>query len=215
MRVLVIRLGAFGDFVQSFAPFAAIRATHPGADITLLTTAPFAGLARASPWFDRVEIDARPSWWNLPGLARLRRQLAGFDLVYDLQTSGRSSRYFALAGRPPWSGIAPGCSLPHANPARDAMHTKERQREQLQMAGISHFPPPDLDQIRADWLWAVEQTPTKEFDRYRGLTIAAHRGQVLGASDRPLHLQLDLARRLTVHPEQLVMAHIEPSLWSA
>ena len=26
MRVLVIRLGAFGDFVQSFGPFAAIRA---------------------------------------------------------------------------------------------------------------------------------------------------------------------------------------------
>ena len=144
MRVLVIRLGAFGDFVQSFAPFAAIRAHHADADITLLTTTPYAGLAAAAPWFDHVEIDRRPAWWNLPGLRDLRRQLQGFDRVYDLQTSARSSRYFRLAGRPPWSGIAAGCALPHANPARDSLHSVERQREQLEMAGITTFPAPDL-----------------------------------------------------------------------
>ncbi len=143
-RVLVIRLGALGDVVMSFAAFAAIRANHPGADITLLTTAPFADIGHRAPWFDRVEIDSRPSCWNLPGLWRLRRQLRGYDLVYDLQTSTRSSRYFWLAGRPPWSGIAAGCSSPHANPARDAMHTLERQREQLEMAGVTQFPTPDL-----------------------------------------------------------------------
>jgi ADP-heptose:LPS heptosyltransferase len=143
-RILVIRLGAFGDFVLSFGPFAAIRAHHPDAEITLLTTAPFAGLAHAAPWFDRVVVDARPPWWNFAGLLRLRRDLRGFDRVYDLQTSGRSSRYFFLAGRPTWSGIAAGCALPHANPRRGAMHTLERQREQLEMAGIQAFPPPDL-----------------------------------------------------------------------
>ncbi len=50
-RILVIRLGALGDFVQSFGPFAAIRAHHPDANVTLLTTAPFAELARQAPWF--------------------------------------------------------------------------------------------------------------------------------------------------------------------
>lgn len=143
-RVLVIRLSALGDVVMSFGPFAAIRAHHPRAEITLLTTATFAGLARGMPWFDRVEIDARPAWWNLAGLLRLRRQLRGFDFVYDLQTSGRSAQYFRLAGRPPWSGIAPGSSHPHANPLRDVMHTLERQREQLEMAGITEFPAPEL-----------------------------------------------------------------------
>ncbi|MBN8890700.1 MAG: ADP-heptose--LPS heptosyltransferase [Rhodospirillales bacterium 70-18] len=143
-RILVIRLGALGDIVQSFAPFAAIRAHHPGAAITLLTSAPFAGLARLCPWFDHVEIDARPSWWNLSGLHRLRRQLRGYDFVYDLQTSGRSSRYFRLAGRPPWSGIAPGCSHPQSDPAREVMHTRERQADQLRLAGIAAVPPPDL-----------------------------------------------------------------------
>ena len=143
-RVLVIKLGALGDVVLAFGPFAAIRAHHPDAHVALLTTAPFAALARASPWFDAVHVDTRPAWWNLPGLRRLAGLLRGFDLVYDLQTSARTSRYFRLAGRPRWSGIARGASHPHANPARDAMHTVERQREQLAMAGIPCVPPPDL-----------------------------------------------------------------------
>ena len=143
-RILVIRLGALGDFVLSFAAFAAIRAHHPEARITLLTTAPYAEFAGATPWFNAVEVDARPPPWNLPGLLHLRRQLRGHDLVYDLQTSARSSQYFRLAGAPAWSGIARGCSLPHANPLRDFMHSVERQREQLQMAGIDAFPSPDL-----------------------------------------------------------------------
>ena len=143
-RVLVIKLGAFGDFVLAFGPFAAIRAHHPGADITLLTTAPYAEFARATPWFDRVVEDKRSRPWNLPALLRLRRVLRGFDRVYDLQTSDRSGWYFHLAGRPDWSGIARFCSLPHANPTRNAMHTVERQREQLAMAGIKAVPSPDL-----------------------------------------------------------------------
>jgi ADP-heptose:LPS heptosyltransferase len=143
-RILVVRLGALGDFVLSFAPFAAIRAHHPNAEITLLTTAPFAGLARLCPWFDRVVIDERPPWWNLPAVIRLARRLRGFDFAYDLQTSGRSSRYFVLANRPPWSGIAPGCSHPQSDPAREIMHTIERQRDQLRIAGILDVPRPDL-----------------------------------------------------------------------
>jgi ADP-heptose:LPS heptosyltransferase len=144
-RILVIRLSAFGDFVQSFGPFAAIRAHHPDADISLLTTAPFADLATEAPWFNRVLIDSRPPWWNFPAVVALASKLRGFDFVYDLQTSARSARYFVLAGRPPWSGISPGCSHPHANPGRDAMHTRERQREQLAMAAIGDFPAPAMD----------------------------------------------------------------------
>ncbi len=152
-RILVIKLGALGDFVQGFSPFAAIRAHHPGAHITLLTTRPFAGLARASPWFDAVWDDGRPSWLDLPALARLARRLrAGrFGRVYDLQTSPRSSRYRLFVGRgAEWSGVVAGASHPHANPQRDAMHTVERQRDQLMMAGIDHFPAPALDWLDGD-----------------------------------------------------------------
>ncbi len=148
-RILVIKLGALGDVVLAFAPFAAIRAHHPLAHVTLLTTAPFLGLASASPWFDAVALDTRPAFWNLRGLGRLRRVLSGFDLVYDLQTSGRSSRYHRLAGRPPWSGIAPGCSLPDRDPDRDRLHTRRRQAGQLAQAGIPAVPDPDLAWLAA------------------------------------------------------------------
>ncbi|MFT8718348.1 glycosyltransferase family 9 protein [Acetobacter sp.] len=143
-RILVIRLGALGDFVQSFPAFSAIRAHHPDASITLLTTAPFHDLAAASPWFDHIEIDTRPKFTDLAGMKRLRQQLVGYDRVYDLQTSGRSSRYRRFAGQAAWSGIGRGASLLHANPWRDEMHTRSRQRDQLRMAGIMEAPEPDL-----------------------------------------------------------------------
>ena len=154
-RVLVIKLGALGDFVQALAPAAAIRRHHAGARITLLTTAPFAGLAGAAPYFDEVWVDDCPPWWRPGGWLGLRRRLrAGrFDRIYDLQTSDRAAFYFRLLGpgrRPEWSGIAPGCSHPHANPGRDAMHTMDRQAEQLAMAGIGAVPAPDLAWLDGD-----------------------------------------------------------------
>lgn len=190
-RVLVIRLGALGDFVLSFAAFAAIRAHHAEAEIALLTTAPFAEMARAAPWFDRVLIDARPSWWSVPGIARLRGQLRGFDRVYDLQTSARSAAYFRLAGRPPWSGIATGCALPHANRARNAMHTRERQREQLAMAGIADFPASDLA-----WLAAA----ARGFDLPARFALlipgaAPHRARKRWPANRYGDVAAELARR--------------------
>jgi ADP-heptose:LPS heptosyltransferase len=148
-RILVIRLGALGDFVLSFPAFADLRAHHAADRITLLTTPPFVSLALDSPWFNHVRVDTRPAWLNPAGLWRLRQQLRGFDMVYDLQTSRRSSRYFALAGRPPWSGIARGAAFPHDNPARNDMHTVARQREQLARAGVPSSAPPDLGWLAA------------------------------------------------------------------
>ena len=144
-RILVIKLGALGDFVHAFHAFAAIRAHHHGSCVTLLTTRPYEAVARAAPWFDAVLTDPRAPWWNLPAARRTAAMIGGFDFIYDLQTSRRSGRYHRLAGRPPWSGIAAGCSHPHRNPARDLMHTVERQREQLAHAGIDEGPAPERD----------------------------------------------------------------------
>ncbi len=148
-RLLVVKLGALGDFVHAFHGFAAIRAARPDSHITLLTTRPFVDLARAAPWFDDVAVDARAPWWNLPAIRRTLRVIRAHDYVFDLQTSRRTARYFVLAGRPPWSGHVPGCSHPHANPARDSMHTIERQREQLEAAGVTQRPPPERGWLSA------------------------------------------------------------------
>ena len=152
-RILVIKLSALGDFVQAMGPFAAIRAHHPDARITLLTTQPYVPLAKASPYFDEVWTDRRPKPWDVPGMLRLRKMLrsARFRMVYDLQTSERSSRYIHLvAPGTPWSGIAPSASHPHANPERNFMHTLDRQADQLRMAGIPETPPPDLSWVARD-----------------------------------------------------------------
>jgi ADP-heptose:LPS heptosyltransferase len=154
-RILVVKLGALGNVVQSVGPFAAIRRHHGTARITLLTTAPYAAWLAMAPWFDAVWIDERPEWWDLPGWLRLRRRLidGGFDRIYDLQTSGRSSRYFQLlppGKRPEWSGIAHGCALPDRDPNRNRLHDIDRQFGQLRQAGIAGREPADLSWSHGD-----------------------------------------------------------------
>jgi ADP-heptose:LPS heptosyltransferase len=163
-KVLVIKLSAIGDVVLAFPAFERIRGGHPNARITLLTTPPFEALARASPYFDRVETDGRPSgpvaWLAL--IRRLRRER--YDRVYDLQINDRTNLIFQmLRPFPPiWSGTAWGCALPHRNRERMTMHTLERQAEQLRDAGVwrdaptapMSAPAPDLS-----WILAMTAPP--------------------------------------------------------
>jgi ADP-heptose:LPS heptosyltransferase len=154
-RILVVKLGALGNVILSLAPFATIRRYHTDAHITLLTTAPFADWLARSPWFDAVWIDEGPEWWDLAGWLRVRRRLIDgrFDRAYDLQTSGRSSRYFQLLpqrDRPVWSGIAHGCALPDRDPSRNRTHDIDRQFGQLRQAGIDRREPVDLSWSHAD-----------------------------------------------------------------
>ena len=146
-NILVIKLSALGDFVQSLGPAAAIRQHHAADEITLLTTRAFAALAQQSGFFDKIVIDARPKLLEVAGWVALRRVLRSgrFDRVYDLQTSDRSSLYswlFPPARSLEWSGIAWHCSHPHANLARHPQHTIDKQAEQLLMAGIHPTPLP-------------------------------------------------------------------------
>jgi ADP-heptose:LPS heptosyltransferase len=156
-KILVIKLGALGDFVQSLAAMEHIRQAHADAHITLLTTQPFEALARASPYFNAVEADGRPGGVG-ETIALIRRlRGAGYDRVYDLQTSSRSSFYFQMLRPfpPQWSGVAVGASHPQHNRDRGRMHTLERQAEQLKDAGIwpdapltpGSAPPADLSWI--------------------------------------------------------------------
>jgi len=171
-KVLIIKLGALGDMVQSLGPMAAIRHHHPNAHITALTTAPYEMLLRASGYVDDVWLDTKPRWFQ-PGRwndLRSRLHAAEFHRVYDLQTSDRSSFYHHLLWPgpfPEWSGIARGCSHPHANPERDTLHTIDRQSEQLFDAGIPQVPLPDLS-------WA--DSDTRRFDVSEPLCLIAPGG---------------------------------------
>lgn len=153
-RILVIKLSAFGDFVLSIASFQAIRAHHPEAEITLLTTAPFHRLAEASGCFDRVWIDRRPAWWQPAGWFALRQLLAGggFQRVYDLQRSDRSGAYFRLLPRPKpeWVGVVSGCSHRYQPPQDRVLHICDREAQQLALAGVPAPGLPDISFLTAD-----------------------------------------------------------------
>jgi ADP-heptose:LPS heptosyltransferase len=154
-NILIVKLGAFGNIVLSMGAFRAIRGHHAGARISVLTSAAYADWLRTFPYFDDVLVDPHPAWWDLAAARRLGRMLAdgGFDRVYDLQTSKRSSWYFRLfpaKRRPEWSGIAFGCSLPDRDPQRNVLHDAARQQGQLRQAGMTDFPPPDLSWMRGD-----------------------------------------------------------------
>lgn len=151
-RVLIIKLGALGDFVQALGAMRVVRATHPSARITLLTTEPFAAFAKACPYFDIIEADGRPR--DLKGRSDLVKRLrgAGYDMVYDFQNNDRTAGYFnALGSRPPlWSGAAEGASHRHVNPDRAAMHNFDRLAEQMVHAGLGPRPKGDPSGWRRD-----------------------------------------------------------------
>jgi ADP-heptose:LPS heptosyltransferase len=155
-RVLVIKLGALGDFVQALGAMKAIRAHHLGATLVLLTTAPFEEMGRGSGLFDEVWIDPRARPLALGPWLGLRRRLrgAGFGRIYDLQCSRRTNLYFRFflggAAGPEWCGVAEGCSHRHSNPDRHRLHTLERLADQLAVAGIGFLPPPDVSWMSAD-----------------------------------------------------------------
>src|SRR5688572_30655140 len=102
-NILVIKLGALGDFIQALGPMKAIRAHHPQDRITLLTTRPFVSLAQDSGYFDSVEIDERPKWAQPHKWLSLRKKLnAGkFARVYDLQNNDRTGFYLRLLSPTP------------------------------------------------------------------------------------------------------------------
>jgi ADP-heptose:LPS heptosyltransferase len=111
-RILVIKLGALGDFLMALGPMQAIRRHHPQAELVLLTRPPYRELGAASGLFSEIWIDPAPRWNPVAWVrwrSRLRR--GGFDRVYDLQTSERTGGYFRLFAsdrRPAWSGKVAG-----------------------------------------------------------------------------------------------------------
>ncbi len=153
MNILIIKHGAFGDFIQSVGAFRAIRAQHPSANITLITTKPWAKLANYmlenGQIFNDIRVDSRnkgiqgikESWQLIRWIKQQK-----FDYVYDLQNTDRTALYFKLLNpKPHWNGAVKGCSHRHDTPQRLTLHTIDRLKEQLAVSGITEVPENDLD----------------------------------------------------------------------
>lgn len=153
-KILIIKLGALGDFIQSFGASEAIRRHHPNAHITLLTTRVLEDLARDSGFFDRIHIDVRPGPLDFLGWLDLRMffNKSGFTRVYDLQNNDRTNFYFRLLSspKPEWVGIAKGASHRNVNPERTAYHAFDGIKQTLSLAGINDVKVNNLSFVKGD-----------------------------------------------------------------
>lgn len=189
-RILVIKLGALGDFFLAQTAFQAIRGHHRGDRLSLLTIPALAPLARRSGLFDEVLEDPRGRS-PLAYLAVRRLLRSGrFDRVYDLQGQARTERYFWLLApgpRPEWSGPARGASHSDRYPGRKTMPAVERHARQLRDFGIELPPAPDLS-------WLDGEASPGPSEPYALLIpgSAPHRPEKRWPADR----YGDLARRL-------------------
>lgn len=154
-RILVIKLGALGDFIQALGPMRAIRAHHRDAHITLLTTPPFAALGRDCGAFDEVLALPRPGRFDVPAWLTLRAALlrGHYARVYDLQNNDRTALYLRLfprALRPDWVGAAPGAAIRNDSPERTAGTAFAGHIQTLALAGVGNVIIDDLSWMKPD-----------------------------------------------------------------
>lgn len=161
-NILIIKLGALGDVIQSFGPMRAIRAHHPNARITVLTTKAFESLIRASGYADDIWIDSRPKWHDIKGWLELRARFnnANFTRVYDLQNNDRTAFYLQLfSPRPEWSGAARGASHRNDSPERTQGKAYDGHVQTLRLAGVAGVQPDRLEWMTGDHDFIGLQTP--------------------------------------------------------
>lgn len=148
-NILVIKLGAFGDFIVALGAFEALRKHHKDDKITLMTMPSLAKLARKSGLFDDVIEDTRAR--TLKHYLHIRQEIkqGAFDFVYDLQCQKRTNRYFKMLWpeRPNWNGTAVGCSHPENVPGRGQIHAFDCFKKQLELQGIN-----DVGLPKSDWI---------------------------------------------------------------
>lgn len=99
-NILIIKLGALGDFIFQSGVVFALHKKYPDAHFTFMTTKPFVPFVKCMPFVENVIVDTRPrwsikGWWNTckSGIADKK-----WDFIFDLQASARTrKKYFSLA----------------------------------------------------------------------------------------------------------------------
>lgn len=166
-RILVIKLGAFGDILQSDGALRDLRAHHAKDEIVVLTTPIYARIFNRCPHIDRVLVEERFPRWRIDQLLAMRKRLRreNFACVYDLQNSDRTAFYFKwLLPDVIWSGTAPGCALPHRADNPKQIRTLDRLAGQLADAGVPiiHSRKPDLRWMADDVSQVLADAGVKE-----------------------------------------------------
>jgi ADP-heptose:LPS heptosyltransferase len=146
-KMMVIKHGALGDMVQALDGFASLRAGHPDAHLSLLTTAPFVSFARAMPFFDDVLLDPRANPWNIMALIQMRNLFRqGWTRIYDFQSSKRTKRYFQFLVPTATEFVGSPVKASHPLPEMMGMNNRDRMVKTAVIGGCPAISAP------MDWL---------------------------------------------------------------
>ena len=152
-KILIIRLGAFGDVLQSEGAIHDIRLAHPDDEIVVLTTKPYRRIFERCPWVDRVIIDPRSPRYHVLALLKLRHDLRNedFDVIYDLQNSSRTLMYRNWLATE-WS-------------QKDEAFNKAEARRHI--AACRKFRPPPAKALAALWCLSADADECRPQCRHR------------------------------------------------
>lgn len=157
-NILLIKLSALGDVVQTIPVLNALRARYPKARIDWLIAEEFAELVADHPAVSNVIAFSRGDWsapWQpapYVAAARLIATLrsAGYDLAIDLQGQLRSAVFAFACGAPVRIGFDKPRkdvwkTLTRAIPAEAKKHAWQGAREGSWLAYTQHMTLPTLD----------------------------------------------------------------------
>ncbi len=160
-RVLIIKFGGLGDFILSLNAMNYIKNHHRNDELLILTENSFRVLAEKSRLFNKIVTIERKIFYFLDKIQIKKKiELESIDIIYDLQTSKRTSSYYKTfkSKSTQWSGIVENEPFYHSNINRDNMHTHDRQKDQLLKANILEFKEPD-------YKWLFEKCKKNTFSR--------------------------------------------------
>ena len=96
-NILIIKLGALGDFILQLGWVFALYHKYPNARFTFMTTKPFVPFVKSMPFVSDIIVDSRPrynlkEWWKI---CKKRIADTKWDYIFDLQISKRTRhKYF-------------------------------------------------------------------------------------------------------------------------
>jgi lipopolysaccharide heptosyltransferase I len=150
-KILLIKLSAVGDVVQTIPLLNALRRRYPSAQIDWLVKPALAELLQHNPAISNV-IEFGGEDGSLVGYARLAGKLRAnsYDLVLDMQGQLRAAVFGLATGAPVRIGFdRPRASVwdasPRRFPAEARKHAWQGAREGSWLAYTHHIPIPTLD----------------------------------------------------------------------
>lgn len=157
-KILLIKLSAMGDAVQSIPLLNKLRRRYPEARLDWLATPGIAELLRNNPAISNVIEFSRDEWsspWTLAPFISAARLIAAlravqYDLVIDLQGQLRSAIFAFASGAPVRIGFdKPRADIwqnsPRPIPTEARKHAWQGAREASWLAYTDHIPVPTLD----------------------------------------------------------------------